>query len=162
MGWSSCSEVFNLVRASLSQKLKRPSEPTVASVPWTGWKEIAFTWWDNKGDKLVISVTAAWICNYVIFKTTMTQVGKWKRNKRKRQGEGMKDRLWKMTLHAHSKRKTGSLKLNPEPNKTPLTDLSHSSWNVSKETLVSFISGLLAFIFFFQVLEHCSFPQTAW
>lgn len=43
MGWSSCSEVFSLVRASLSQKLKRPSEPTVARVPWTGWKEMAFT-----------------------------------------------------------------------------------------------------------------------
>lgn len=44
MGWSSCSEVFSLVLASLSQKLNLPSEPTVARVPWTGWKAIPFTW----------------------------------------------------------------------------------------------------------------------
>ena len=37
------SEVFSLVRASLSQKLNRPSEPTVANVPWTGWKRMSFT-----------------------------------------------------------------------------------------------------------------------
>ena len=43
IGWSSCSDVFSLVRASLSQKLKRPSEPTVDSVLCTGWNAMLFT-----------------------------------------------------------------------------------------------------------------------
>ena len=35
---------LSLVRASLSQKLNFPSEPTVANrQKWTGWKEISFT-----------------------------------------------------------------------------------------------------------------------
>ena len=43
IGCSMASEVFSLVRASLSQKLYFPSLPTVARVLWTGWKAIQFT-----------------------------------------------------------------------------------------------------------------------
>lgn len=48
MGCSIASEFFSFVRASLSQKLNLPSEPTVASVPWTGWNFISFTCWKKK------------------------------------------------------------------------------------------------------------------
>ena len=34
---------FSLVRASLSQKLYRPSAPTVAKVLCTGWKAMSLT-----------------------------------------------------------------------------------------------------------------------
>lgn len=36
-------QTFSFVRASLSQKLNLPSEPTVARVPWRGWNAISFT-----------------------------------------------------------------------------------------------------------------------
>jgi len=44
MGCSIVSEDFNLVRASLSQKPKVPSPPTVATVPCTGWNAMSFTY----------------------------------------------------------------------------------------------------------------------
>jgi len=43
-GWSNWSDVFSLVRASLSQKLNLQSEPTVDNVPCTGWKAMSFTY----------------------------------------------------------------------------------------------------------------------
>jgi len=44
MGCSIVSEDFSLVRASLSQKPKVPSPPTVATVPCTGWNAMSFTY----------------------------------------------------------------------------------------------------------------------
>lgn len=44
IGCSIGSEDFNLVLASLSQNPNVPSPPTVATVPWTGWNAISFTY----------------------------------------------------------------------------------------------------------------------
>ena len=74
MGCSIGSPVLSLVRASLSQKAHRPSEPTVARVPCTGWKAMSLTakmsWmpWDGPLERWHLNVkfrvSFAWAWGY--------------------------------------------------------------------------------------------------